>query len=1279
MTTNTNAEQKNSAPLAESASNTENSSRINSIITQNPGNVSSVKFKVGLNHKYINKNGAGDLSDVGSWTNTELNFTELAAHIGKGHAWMPALVDDGMRRKKIYCNHAEVLSLDIDKGLTIADFLNHDYARHCGLVIESYSSSPELEKFRVIFRLPGVLKDDDNKQSTFDWSGVSNSDRVINRAESQLSDGERSTIGSEWSSQDAGDCTGSCESGEICATGEQWGVLSGSGGTCERNGAGMGFDKHLSTKHTATPSASEQADKLRARLIHLGGSGVSAGDYSELSDPEKVERIRQKITKYQTYQVINFLNRYLIFKVEQADKSCKDASRFYFGALKRIAILINEGAELPLSFILEALDWWEAKVNTEKTKVTAGLTSFGSPMPTQANSDMTIAEFEDILLSYGSGNGYVKGSGTNPEIFNAIIGTARQFGAHATQRVWSRWEAQNPGDWSEPFDKVLDRAIGYGTSNDSAGMGVTFGSTMYLLKNWGYEPPKRKQRELTQEEKQAAFDAMMEATTEATNRLWPVTKSFNQRYLSADMIPLKEGVITMVSSACGSGKTVMGKGAITNYALSVGLTFEDLTIRVPGYRNALGQQTAKRWGIAHIHNLRKDEKPDDVAQLSLCVDSLLNIKLESIGLYEVWVLDEVVNVLKHVLAGDTLGARHGEILQHLFQCLNKVLRQGGTVLCMEEDIPDYAISSLSNLLGGAFPIELYENTFYGNQYDVKIGAGHISGWQAAIIRDLVAGQKLIVVADSQKLLEQLEYAIVNAGMDTKILRVDSTTKDAEVVQKFMTTPDTILEKGGYQLVLMSPTAESGTSIELPGFNKVYASFFHLDTRSQLQMLERYRLSVPRIIHCRESNKRNAHRLDVVSILKDDKARMIRSIEQSNVFGQLCDVIDNDPNNERLVKWSVDGQIRLANIGNDVYEVKVNTEIATFEVQSTALKINMLENLEKNMKRRGNTVSLCEWQYDKSTHDAFAIAKEQRIDVHATRLHEAPGDMEPDVASAVIQNGRCSLATMMNALKSMLTKVELLGVEDRIDFEFIREVVIKGNKKLIKQVTLALAIVYPEIAMSRDAQRLIGKGPNIWKRAGSLVDQRNFMAMIIERCGYPQADQEYGNNSQECIDAYAVALDHPEAYEMAFGKKLRNLQEQVRDEQGVVIQEAYTVGMFYREMMRNLGWTAKATKRITENGQRVRLYVFNLNCEFRQIVLDGLQNKYAQIIEDAHQQSVTSGVSSKDITNVVNQQKTGQASSIIQSVTEKCIGLYKNMADVIIENSGHQEKFTYSWA
>jgi hypothetical protein len=83
-----------------------------------------------------------------------MSVGQLAGHIGAGRPWMPALLDEGQRRLQDYSNYAEVLALDIDGGLTIEDAIALAFiAAHCGLGIESASSTPEHNKFRLVFRL----------------------------------------------------------------------------------------------------------------------------------------------------------------------------------------------------------------------------------------------------------------------------------------------------------------------------------------------------------------------------------------------------------------------------------------------------------------------------------------------------------------------------------------------------------------------------------------------------------------------------------------------------------------------------------------------------------------------------------------------------------------------------------------------------------------------------------------------------------------------------------------------------------------------------------------------------------------------------------------------------------------------------------------------------------------------------------------------------------------------------------------------------------------------
>lgn len=110
-------------------------------------------FKYGANFRVTGKADPQSLSYPQAWQATQGSFADLAGHIGQGHPWMPALLDRGQRREQPHSNHAEVLGLDIDSGLAIDQALNHPFiSAHCGLGIESASSSPEHEKFRLIFK-----------------------------------------------------------------------------------------------------------------------------------------------------------------------------------------------------------------------------------------------------------------------------------------------------------------------------------------------------------------------------------------------------------------------------------------------------------------------------------------------------------------------------------------------------------------------------------------------------------------------------------------------------------------------------------------------------------------------------------------------------------------------------------------------------------------------------------------------------------------------------------------------------------------------------------------------------------------------------------------------------------------------------------------------------------------------------------------------------------------------------------------------------------------------
>lgn len=117
-------------------------------------------FKYGANFRIIGKTDPQNLSYTGAWEQVEGTLEGLAAHHSKGHPWMPAILDGNRKRWQANANYAEVLGADIDGGWSMEEAIAHPFIQaHCGLGIESSSSSPEKHKFRLVFRLPKPIED----------------------------------------------------------------------------------------------------------------------------------------------------------------------------------------------------------------------------------------------------------------------------------------------------------------------------------------------------------------------------------------------------------------------------------------------------------------------------------------------------------------------------------------------------------------------------------------------------------------------------------------------------------------------------------------------------------------------------------------------------------------------------------------------------------------------------------------------------------------------------------------------------------------------------------------------------------------------------------------------------------------------------------------------------------------------------------------------------------------------------------------------------------------
>jgi hypothetical protein len=93
------------------------------------------------------------------WKPKESQLIELKDWVGKGMAFIPAHMTSGHRSSAAF-DFSDLAVVDIDHGLSIADFLQHPLAASAAW---SYTSSrhgqmPE-DRFRVVFRLPHRIHD----------------------------------------------------------------------------------------------------------------------------------------------------------------------------------------------------------------------------------------------------------------------------------------------------------------------------------------------------------------------------------------------------------------------------------------------------------------------------------------------------------------------------------------------------------------------------------------------------------------------------------------------------------------------------------------------------------------------------------------------------------------------------------------------------------------------------------------------------------------------------------------------------------------------------------------------------------------------------------------------------------------------------------------------------------------------------------------------------------------------------------------------------------------
>lgn len=332
----------------------------------------------------------------------------------------------------------------------------------------------------------------------------------------------------------------------------------------------------------------------------------------------------------------------------------------------------------------------------------------------------------------------------------------------------------------------------------------------------------------------------------------PVERATQGEYLPT-LPELQPGVIHVLSANMNAGKTTRIGADWVKTSTAFNLVLSPT--------NATGEQTAFDWELPHIHAYGTDAD----SQAALWADAIhrggIVMCAESLHRVPGWlwskpvnlILDEANQVIYNLTEGDTLGTRYADISERFTAAVRHALKTGAIVLS-EDGLPDRAVNLIRSL-SGAETVRVFTHKKESVPWDVNLYRGQASQYRARLVQTVVAGNRIIYVTSSQREGERVERAIRKLAPARHVVRIDSDTNEGGRFTGFFEQPDQWLQENQPDILILSPSAKSGVSIEggvsveNAYFSAVWGYFPVLDTDTHSQLLGRYRPPVPRVVFC----------------------------------------------------------------------------------------------------------------------------------------------------------------------------------------------------------------------------------------------------------------------------------------------------------------------------------------------------------------------------------------------------------------------------------------------
>ncbi len=338
-----------------------------------------------------------------------------------------------------------------------------------------------------------------------------------------------------------------------------------------------------------------------------------------------------------------------------------------------------------------------------------------------------------------------------------------------------------------------------------------------------------------------------------TKLTYPTDIQLNSRYLPELNIPAQTKLIG-IKSAKGTGKTESLSKVV---AQAIACKQKILVI---GHRIQLVKELCQRFGLDYVTQVEGSEQA--ALGYGLCIDSLHRSSQAKFDPQD-WnnslvIIDEVEQVLWHALNSVTCKDRRVEILKSLKTLIQNVLANQGQLYIADADLSDIALDYLISLSGLEIKPCIVHNTWQSDRcrqvynYDGKNPQKLVKNLEAHIRQ----GGKPFVCLSAQKLTSKWSTQTLEAYLQQKfpqhkILRIDSESLNDHQHPAYGCFSKLEQVLGQYDVVLASPSIETGISIELKNhFTSVWAIAQGIQAENAVrQTLSRLRHNVPRHLWC----------------------------------------------------------------------------------------------------------------------------------------------------------------------------------------------------------------------------------------------------------------------------------------------------------------------------------------------------------------------------------------------------------------------------------------------